>query len=141
VFILDTSVAVKWFVDEPEFRDEADRALELLTERPSLFLVPELFFAEMLAVLGRALPAKGSSVVEAMTVLQEMGIPRLGHGREIIDRAAVWVQRHALGGYDAVYAACAESTGARWLTADDRALKVVKKVQPKLGIHLSELAG
>ena len=47
--VLDSSVAAKWFIEE-EGRDRALRVLDQVRDRPERFLVPELFFNELLAV-------------------------------------------------------------------------------------------
>lgn len=51
--ILDASVAIQWFVADEVDHSEAIRILCQVRDSPFLFVVPELFFNEMLAVLAR----------------------------------------------------------------------------------------
>jgi len=52
MIVLDASVALKWFIDE-EGSESARKILLDLQESPSEFIIPELFFIEMLSVLSR----------------------------------------------------------------------------------------
>ncbi|MBI4366491.1 MAG: type II toxin-antitoxin system VapC family toxin [Deltaproteobacteria bacterium] len=118
--IIDASVAIKWFVKQEE---GADRALCLLDEiRVSVdaFAVPELFFDEMLHVLCKILPTE-ALVQSYMEALQDLGLHRLGNGRQTIATAIRLAKRHHLSGYDAVYAANAQLVQGVWITADAEA--------------------
>jgi len=124
--ILDASVAVKWYaVDEPG-RAEALNILEQVQDAPAGFVVPELFFNEMLTVLAR-LTSSVTALRTHMEGLQGLGFERVGNGRELLSEAAGFVTRHRLSGYDAIYAGCARLTGGIWLTADARAHRRLQK--------------
>jgi predicted nucleic acid-binding protein len=82
---------------------------------PAGFAVPELFFNEMLAVRCRLLE-NPAEVVDYMNALQDLGLHRIGNGRELL--AAGLAKSHSITGYAAVYAACAKLTGGLWITAD-----------------------
>jgi predicted nucleic acid-binding protein len=94
--------------------------LDEIEASPSEFAVPELFFNEMLSVLCRLLdsPAK---VIDYMNALQDLGLHRIGNGRELLTAAANLAKEYSITGYDAVYAACAELTSGVWITADQSA--------------------
>ena len=61
-WVLDASVAVKWFIEE-EFHPNADKVLKKLVNQPELFAVPEIFAFEVYAVLQRVHPS-GLKVLE-----------------------------------------------------------------------------
>ena len=51
-YVLDASVAVRWFLDGNDQRT-VDAVLERLLAEPEQFAMPELFFYEVFAVLAR----------------------------------------------------------------------------------------
>ena len=127
--ILDASVAVKWFVPAEAGHAEAIGLLEQIRDAPAAFAVPELFFNEMLAVLTRLGGADAAAVRGYLDALQDLGLARIGNGRQLLATAADLACRHGLGGYDAVYAACAALTKGRWLTADARAHRRIQSLR------------
>ena len=123
--IIDASVAVKWFVDEPIGKNLAVKVLKEIEADPSSFAVPELFFAEMLNVLCRL--SKNSLVINScMTRLEHLGLSRIGLGHEVLETAATLALDWNVSGYDAIYVACAKLTSGQWLTFDQEAAKKVK---------------
>ena len=119
VLVIDASVAVKWFVDEPD--SEAARLVLIdLQNHPDRFVVPELFFIEMLSVLSRITDSE-QQLKELLGSLEDLGLARLALGHEILARAAELTYSWGLSAYDAIYAATADLTGGEWLTADFRA--------------------
>jgi predicted nucleic acid-binding protein len=125
VIVLDASVAVKWFVDGEPLVREAQAVLSEIEQSPEQFLVPELFMNELLAVLAKL--GKAAQVRQALTLVEELGIARIGNGHELLDTAATIACDWHLSGYDATYVALASLSGAEWLTADARAAKKVRR--------------
>lgn len=119
--ILDASVAVKFFVQEDIGSEAATSVLDEIKDHPRRFAVPELFFCEMLSALCR-LTRDECQVSEHMNALQDLGLERIGHGRDLIKRAAQISCRYHLRGYDAIYLATAELCHGTWLTADAKAI-------------------
>lgn len=127
--ILDASVAIKWFLAEEVGREEALEILDQVRDAPARFAVPELFFNEMLAVLVRLVGDDASAVRRYLDALQDLGLERIGNGRALLARAADLACRYGLTGYDAVYAASAQLTEGRWLTADLRAHRRIQRLR------------
>lgn len=119
--ILDASVVVKWFVPAEVGRGEALAILDSVRDRPAGFAVPELFFNEMLAVLTRLAGADAAAVRDHLDALQDLGLERVGNGREVLACAADLACAAGVTGYDAIYAATAKLMHGSWLTADARA--------------------
>ena len=71
-FVLDASVAVRWFVSE-EAHPHADAVLERLLEAPELFAVPELFYYEVHAVLARVRPDHASVYADGFLPATQAG--------------------------------------------------------------------
>jgi predicted nucleic acid-binding protein len=127
--VIDASVAIKWFVPHEAGAAEAIAILDQVRDSPAGFVVPELFFSEMLAVLVRLLGRDAAAVGLYLDALQDLGFERIGHGRELLARAAELACTHGLTGYDAVYAASAQLIGGYWLTADVKAHRKVRHLR------------
>ena len=125
MIVLDASVALKWFIDE-EGSESARRILLDLQESPTEFIVPELFFIEMLSVLSRyGLTVK--QLAGHMESLESLGIQRISLGQELMLKACEIISETKISAYDAVYAATAFLCKGIWITADKTAhLKISK---------------
>lgn len=119
MIVLDASVAIKWFVDESD-SGKAREILYQLRDDPKGFLVPELFFVEMLSVLSRLI-ASLPLLEELMSSLEQLGLARIAHGHEILMKACEFTRTYSLSAYDALYGATADLTNATWVTADKQA--------------------
>ena len=127
--IIDTSVAVKWFIagDEPG-RNEALAVLENLCAEPRGYAVPELFFNEMLAVFCRLL-RDASQIKEYMRILEQLGLERIGNGSQLFMRAAEIAKEFNISGNDATFAAAASLVNGVWLTADKAAVRKLRNAE------------
>jgi predicted nucleic acid-binding protein len=116
--VLDASVAVAWFVPESEETTRASAAvLDGIVDGSLRPIVPELFWYEVLAVLIRR-TSETSGASAAVTRLTALGFERIPLEPDLALRAKQIARAHRLTGYDAVYAALAELTGAQWWTFD-----------------------
>jgi len=127
VIVLDASVALKWFVDGEPLVENAREVLDHIERDPRSYIVPELFINELLAVLPRLPGASPASVREALSLVESLGLARIGNGHELIALAADYACLWKISGYDAVYVALASLTGGVWLTADARAARKIRK--------------
>lgn len=125
--ILDASVAIKWFVHE-DGQEKALAVLDRIQDTPESFAVPELFFSEMLSVFCRILTNAGQ-IQKYLETLQDLGLERLGNGRQTLNMAAILAKDTGLRGYDAIYAANAKLTGGIWLTADAKAHQKILRLK------------
>ncbi len=123
MIVVDASVAIKWFVTNEPLVVEAGRVLAEIERNPSLYVVPDLFMNELLAVLCRLPASQPSRVREALALVEALGLTRVGNGHELLALAADFAGRWGLSGYDAVYVALASLTEGVWLTADERAVR------------------
>ena len=124
IWIVDASVAVRWFLEE-EAHDCADEVLKKIIEAPRRFVVPELFAFEVYAVLQRLHPKGLQAFRRGIIPLLQGGILR----HPMTDGLAVKANRFVkkgLTGYDACYAALALDLRGCWLTYDKRAHKLIE---------------
>jgi predicted nucleic acid-binding protein len=127
MIVLDASVALKWFVPDEPLAAEAQEVLTAIEQDPRPYAVPELFQNEVLAVLCRLPDATAARVQEALSLLEGLGLARIGNGHDLLQRAAELARGWNLSGYDAVYVALAELVQGQWLTADRRAARKVRR--------------
>lgn len=126
MIVLDASVAVKWFLrGEPQV-DEAQAILDDVARDPRAYVVPELFMNEVMAVLCRAPGISVEQGKEALSLVESLGLTRVGNGHELMEKAAELAVGWGISGYDAVYVALASLSGGIWLTADARAVAKIR---------------
>ena len=124
IWILDASVALKWFIKE-ETHPHADEVLAKLVDQPLLFAVPELFSFEVFAVLQRTHPSGLEVFKKAVIPLLQGGIFR----HPMTEKLAIGADRYTkmgLSGYDACYAALARDLKGIWLTFDEKAHRMIQ---------------
>ncbi|OGR14729.1 MAG: hypothetical protein A2341_05120 [Deltaproteobacteria bacterium RIFOXYB12_FULL_58_9] len=117
--IIDASVAVKWFIHEAG-HEAADQVLEEVYRGSREFVVPELFFFEVLAVCLRVHPVPTDFARTDMPFLLSLPIMRAQMTASLAVATAELVAL-GLSGCDAAYAALARQVDGEWLTFDGKA--------------------
>ncbi|MFO8071060.1 MAG: type II toxin-antitoxin system VapC family toxin [Polyangia bacterium] len=133
ITVLDTSVVVKWFFTDEPLRREALAVRAAVAENPRRFVVPHLFYSEMIHVLARKSGGDAAFVEQAIGLLLRLGLVTLGLSESGLAHCAA-LSCQGLSGYDATFVALAEECGGVWLTADKRA---ADRVPPALARHLA----
>ncbi len=134
--VVDASVAVKWFVEEPLW-EEAKR----LVERRETLYAPDLLFAEVTNAAWKMVRRNEIDRAQAITMVAAVGDPlsRVFPSSQLRDRALqiALVLDHPV--YDCLYIACAEFADAVLVTADARLCEAVA-AGPYAGLvrHLTE---
>ena len=117
MLVVDCSVAVKWFLEEPGDRE----ALALLRAGERL-VAPELIVAEIVNVLWKRLTSGAIEPSQAADVPREL--PRLFAElcslATLAERALAIAEELRHPAYDCFYLALAEARDARLVTADRR---------------------
>ncbi|MBW2349004.1 MAG: type II toxin-antitoxin system VapC family toxin [Deltaproteobacteria bacterium] len=119
MWIIDASVAVRWFLED-EAHENADAVLRRLLEEPGRFAVPELFAFEVYAVLNRLHPNGAWAFGKGVIPLLQGGLLRQPMTSDLASVADQFVEK-GLTGYDACYAALAIQLKGCWLTFDEKA--------------------
>ncbi len=136
MWILDSSVAVKWFfTDEPLFK-EANEVLDVLKVKPDSFLVPDLFYMEFCSALLKKTSRDAKFVEEALSALYELGIPAVPIGEKLLKEAIKISNEFALSIYDSIYVSTAKEAHAKWLSSD---MQAIKKLMPDLACLATNL--
>ena len=126
--VIDASVATKWFLEIEAGREQALAVLDHLKMNPDLYIVPDLFYSEMVHVLCRIF-ADLEKVQACTETLIELGIERFPLDQKALAYAAELVKKFRLSGYDAIYAANAKLVGGLWITADENAHRKIEKLK------------
>jgi predicted nucleic acid-binding protein len=124
-YVIDASVAARWFL-LGESHANADAVLQRVVAEPELFAVPELFFFEVMAVLGRVHPRPAETYQDAFLPVVEAGVFRHPMTAALAEQSSRFLAA-GLTGYDACYAGLAVELGAKWITFDRRAHELIKK--------------
>ena len=114
VQIIDTSVAIKWFVVE-RGKEEALVVLEKLLESPKHFAVPELFYFELSHVFNRLIPSPRAEQLELFQEVLRLSLHRCVMTAELVEKIRHF-QKLGLSGYDAAYVGLAKILKGTWLT-------------------------
>ncbi len=126
MWVVDASVAVKWFFEHEEGTLQAESVLDSIVQASDHFFVPDLFFTEFSAVMMKKSKDKNFSI-SALQKVQQLGLKSIPSGREILEKAIILAGDEKLSVYDGVYVATAILLGAVWITADKKASKGLKK--------------
>ena len=124
IWVLDASVAAKWFFADEARRAQAVAVRAALVAGPELFVVPHLFFSETAHLLGRRSGRDRAFCAKGMGLLLRLGLRTLGLSEGGWRRVAHGVAS-GLTGYDATYVALARELGGRWITDDTKAAELI----------------
>jgi predicted nucleic acid-binding protein len=123
ITVLDASIAIKWFLKEPETERSLLIATDILTGT-GIFAVPELFYFEVFSVVIRKHQQPVKWADAGMRWLLNLPLKRIPMSADL---ALKMVEFTGLGltAYDAAYAALASIYQGKWLTFDRRAKTVL----------------
>lgn len=127
MYILDASIAVKWFFEDEAHSEQATKALHHLVEHPDSYFVPELFYLEVAAVLVKKSGGNAKFSSLALEKLYALGIRTIPFGTEAILKSVNLACKLGLSVYDGIYIISAELMGSRWLTSDEKAVRKLPK--------------
>ena len=126
-YVLDASVAAKWFTRQDEAdRDKALALRELHRTRRCRLTVPEFGLLEVLNAVRFSRQAREADTTEALTVLRDLQLDLEPVDWDVLRKATAIAWAYQLALYDAAYVALAERLGFPLLTADEAFLKKMK---------------
>lgn len=119
VQVIDTSVAIKWFVKESG-HESSLLVLERLLANPGIFAVPELFYFELIHVFNRLIPQPRKNHRDILHKVLNIPLTRFAMSVELANEVENF-QKLGLSGYDASYVGFAKMLKGTWLTFDQKA--------------------
>jgi predicted nucleic acid-binding protein len=127
-YVVDASVGIKLFIDEP-LSDIAHALFEKLTEDPPVELfVPDLFYIECTNILVKYIRRLGRSLEDSRTDLADLTLLAIKSTptRDLMEDALVLANDKNLTAYDACYAVLAKRMDIPLITADEPMVKVIE---------------
>jgi predicted nucleic acid-binding protein len=114
-FVIDASVAAKWF-----FQESDHEAAKRLLARDLPLFAPDIIIAEVTNILWKRLSAGAIDREQAGEVLAALPgmFQQVFTSEELSTRALYWSQRLDRPALDAFYVACAEITGCHLVSVD-----------------------
>lgn len=122
-YILDASVAVKWFFETEVLHDKALEVLNLITEETNQFVVHDFFFIEFSAVVLRKSLFDSKFTKDSFRALKALDIITIPIDNKIHNEGISIATKYQLQLYDALYLTVAKTVNGRWLTADKKATR------------------
>ena len=119
-FVLDTSVVLKWIRQEEILADRALSILQAYLEGHNRLIVPTLLAYEVANVLRYKPELTTTHVQLALQGLFDLGLEWVAASSALTQRAVNIARTYDTTGYDAIFAAVAESNSATFVTADAR---------------------
>ena len=121
-FVIDASVAAKWFLPDEPFSAIALELLRGATAGTTEFIVPDLFFSECGNILGKAARRQRLSAEETLAAIRVIGdletltIPAGG----LLEKTLQIARSYDRSFYDSLYIAVAVQEHTHFVTADER---------------------
>ena len=138
-YVLDASVAFKWFTTRQE--PDNEKALALRDRHVAgkcRLIVPEFFFLEVLNVIRFHTPATEEDAFRALGVLERLHLEFELISWDLLRKTNAISWSYGAAVYDACYVALAEMKGFPLVTADDA---LVKQMQGhSIVVRLRDLA-
>jgi len=124
LFVVDASVAAKWFLPEngEALVDQAAALLDQYDRKQVQFVVPDLFYVEIASAIwkavrvGRVSRAFGNQALVLLTEREFATVPSL----KLLDGAFQIAADYGRTVYDCLYVALAMQTKSQLITADER---------------------
>jgi predicted nucleic acid-binding protein len=140
-YLIDTSVAIKWFIERNEANVKEARLLrDAYLRRRCNLRAPDLLVLEFANALAFAHRREKRQVREALQSLQEIAIDLLPFEWKTLGGAVELAAALQVAVYDAYFLAMAVVSGVQLVTADDAFLRRVKPHPNALALHDLQLA-
>jgi predicted nucleic acid-binding protein len=124
--VVDSSVAVKWFVVEP-YSAEAHRILDEYQNGNIALLAPDLVYAEIGNIVWKKYLFQGLDAADAQDILKEFQAVHfdITPAAALLDDAYQIAVRHRRTVYDALYLALGQYESCQMVTADEKFVNAV----------------
>jgi predicted nucleic acid-binding protein len=131
--VVDSSVAIKWFVPEPHSR-EAQLILNQFQQGTLDLLAPDLLYAEIGSILWKKQRTQGLPANAADAILQQfLAIPfTITPCADLLGSAYRLALTHQRTVYDSLYLALSLREGCDFVTADERLVNAVAPHFPNI---------
>lgn len=126
LIVLDTSVALKWFLKKNEsYREHALQILDDMMRGPREVIIPDLLLYEIGNRLRTDADVKFSQRAEHLLSLWDLPFLIVPIKKSLILLALEYADRHQITYYDALFVVTAFTTDCHLYTADEKLLQKV----------------
>lgn len=126
-YVLDASVAAKWFVSQEEAdRERAVTVRDRHVAGECRLILPEFALLEIVNAIRYSPRAKEADGATAVELLRDLHLDVHPLSWDLLRKANAIAWAYKIAAYDAAYVALAESVGFPLLTADEALLKKMK---------------
>jgi predicted nucleic acid-binding protein len=131
--VVDSSVAIKWFVVEPH-SVEAHYILEEYQAGTLTLLAPDLLYAEVGNIVWKKHRFQNLAAEDAEEVLAAFRLVtfQVTSGAALLEEAYRLAVTHQRTVYDAMYLALSLREHCRWVTADERIVNALGAIFPQI---------
>ncbi len=132
--VIDSGVAVKWFVIEP-YEVEADRSLQEHKQNALTLLAPEFIYAEFGNIMWKKQAFQNFDPLDAANIVDEFRTSvslTLTSTKELLDDAYRLAVTHKRAVYDMLYLALSLRAGCRFVTADEKLVNAIGSSFPNI---------
>jgi predicted nucleic acid-binding protein len=131
--VVDSSVAIKWFVVEP-YSTEAHYILEEYQAGTLTLLAPDLLYAEVGNIVWKKHRFQGLAAEDAEEVLSAFRLVTfmVTSCAPLLEEAYRLAVAHQRTVYDAMYLALSLREHCRWVTADERIANALGAIFPQI---------
>ena len=136
-YVVDASVAIKLFINEP-LSDQAEALFSILEAAPAALYVPDLFFIECANILWKHIKRFGypeDKALEDLAALKDLALHRFA-ATDLMEDALGIAVAHDITAYDGCYAALGKQLNIPVVSADE---KLVRKMADT--VHVVEWLG
>jgi predicted nucleic acid-binding protein len=131
--VVDSSVVIKWFVEEP-YTVEAHRILETYETGTLLLLAPDLLYAEVGNIIWKKHRFQGLAAEDAEEVLAAFRLVTfvVTSNAVLLEEAYRLAVTHQRTVYDALYLALSLQEHCPWVTADEKIVNALATTFPHI---------
>jgi len=127
-YVLDASVAIKWFFPHERGSQTARKILRGIKEEKIRVFVPQIFFFEIINVVKTKSNSTSEDVLQVIDKIFSLDLVTKRIDKKLLAKANFYAQKYNLTIYDASYIALAKLSKVILVTADQ---KLVKKTNLK----------
>lgn len=127
LLVVDSSVAVKWFVVEP-YSDQAVSILEDYSKGTTTFLAPDLIYPEFGNIIWKKQQFQGLDVNDGQEIVQAFCTLSLEitPSVDLVNDAYTLAKTHRRTVYDMLYLALSIRENCSFVTADEKLVNAIK---------------
>jgi len=135
-FVLDASIALKWFFPQEKDSEIAQKILRKIKKGQIKAIAPQIFFFEVINVIKTKAKSTSNDMLGVINKIFSLNLISEKVDLSLLKRANLYAQKFNLSIYDASYIALADINKATFITADE---KMARKVNLKFVKSLKEM--